>query len=329
MASTTNIMEISYSTVFKKVLRDLDISFVLEHNAFTAPYNTQLGWPLKLPDVDWQQCQLLLLHFQDFVTFKNNRIVELDLVAEHYGPHADRILVTHMHPGLEKVYNGPINLIEFSSHNHREIQVMRDRWTDWQHIALSPKTRPWQCLNGRKCPHRKWAVNILSAWGGGTISYGPDIPLPEWHISQLKGRENCDNFIGLGRVYSESAVNIVTETLYDPEPGLFSEKTIHALAAQQIPIVIGSRGLVAGIRKHGFDMFDDIVDNSYDDLPNETRLSTALESNRDLIMGRIDLSPYHERLCAQREFLLDDYVNIMELRFRRDFEQLAKNLNLI
>ena len=320
-------MVTSHATLFKQVLAKLGIHAHIEYNTFTPPYNPDQGWPLKFPDVNWQDNTLLLLHFQDFVTFQDGRIVELDRVAEHYGKHANRVLVTHMHPGLEKVYNGPVNLIEFSSHNYREIQIMRERWPEWQHITENAKTHSWQCLNGRKCPHRKWTVNILLEWGDGIISYGQDIPLPEWHISQLKGRENCDNFIGLGGVYSKCAVNIVTETLYDPVPGLFSEKTLHALFAQQIPIVIGSQGLVAGIRAHGFDMFDDIVDTSYDSLPNETRLSQALALNRDLIQGRIDLAPYQERLRAQREFLLDDYPTMMELRFLRDCRQLISKLN--
>ena len=320
-------MVTSHATLFKQVLSRLGVHAHFEYNTFTPPYNPELGWPLKLPDVDWESNTMLWLHFQDFVTFQNDRIVELDCVAKHYGPRANRVLVTHMHPGLEKVYNGPINLIEFSSHNYREIQIMRERWSEWQHIAEHVKTQPWQCLNGRKCPHRKWTINILSEWGDGILSYGPDIPLPEWHISQLKGRENCDNFIGLGGVYSKCAVNIVTETLYDPVPGLFSEKTLHALFAQQIPIVIGSQGLVSSIRAHGFDMFDDVVDTSYDSLPNEIRIPRALELNRDLIQGRIDLTPYQQRLRAQREFVLDDYTNMMEMRFQRDCERLISKLN--
>jgi hypothetical protein len=318
---------INHSSLFKNTLTQLNVQAHIEVNTFTAPYNSSLGWPLKLPEIDWQSTQMLLLHFQDFVTFQNEQIVELDRVAEHYGKHANRILVTHMHPGLEKVYSGPINLIEFSSHNYRETQIMRHRWSEWQHIAEHAKTQPWQCLNGRKCPHRRWTVNILSEWGDGIISYGPDIPLPEWHISQLKGRENCDNFIGLGGVYSRCAVNIVTETLYDPVPGLFSEKTLHALFAQQIPIVIGSQGLVSSIRAHGFDMFDDVVDTSYDSLPNETRIPQALALNRDLIQGRIDLAPYQERLRAQREFVLHAYPKLMELKFVRDCKRLISKLD--
>ena len=321
------LVEVSYSSFFKKTLINLRFDLHVIPTTFDPPWHSDHGWLLKLPDIEFKKNTLLLLHFQDFVTFQDGRIVELDRVAKHYGENANQILVTHMHPGLDQVYHGPVNLIEFSSHNYREILVTRNCWPDWRHIAEHAKTRPWQCLNGRKCPHRQWAVNILSDWGNGIISYGTDIPLPEWHISQLEGRENCDNFIGLGGVYSKCAVNIVTETLYDPVPGLFSEKTLHALFAQQIPIVIGSQGLVSSVRAHGFDMFDDIVDTSYDSLPNETRLPQALELNRDLIQGRIDLAPYQERLRAQREFVLDDYPNLMELRFIQDCKQLASKLN--
>lgn len=318
----------NYSQLFENTLKKLGFDAHIELNTFLPPYHPQPGWPLKLPEINWKSNSLLVLHFQDFVTITEQGITELDRVRDHYGKHADRVLVTHMHPGLEKVYNGPVNLIEFSSHNYREIYRMRHCWADWQHVVDQPKTRPWQCLNGRKCSHRRQVVNILSQWGNGVFSYGTDIPLPEWDYGTYRGRENNENFIRLGSVYGACAVNIVTETLYDPVPGLFSEKTLFAMLAQQIPIVIGSQGLVASLRSHGFDMFDDVVDTSYDSLPNETRLVKALELNRDLIQGQVDLLPYRDRLQEQRNFVLDDYTNLMELRFIRDCEHLANKLNL-
>jgi len=318
----------NYSQLFRNTLEKLGLDVHIEPNTFTPPYRPESGWPLKLPEINWKANSLLVLHFQDFVTITDQSIVELDRVHDHYGEHAHRVLVTHMHPGLKKVYNGPVNLIEFSSHNYREIHRMRDCWNDWRHVVEKPKTRPWQCLNGRKCSHRQQVANILSQWGNGILSYGTDIPLPEWDYGTYRGTENNENFIRLAAVYGTCAVNIVTETLYDPVPGLFCEKTLFAILAEQIPIVIGSQGLVASIRAHGFDMFDEVVDTSYDSLPNDTRLKQALALNQDLIQGRIDLSPYQQRLRDQREFVLDDYTNIMELRFIRDCEQLASKLNL-
>ena len=54
----------------------------------------------------------------------------------------------------------------------------------------------------------------------------------------------------------------------------------------------------------------------------DRRAEQAVLLNRDLIQGRIDLSPYQERLRAQREFLLDDYPTMMEIRFQRDISNL-------
>jgi hypothetical protein len=125
--------------------------------------------------------------------------------------------------------------------------------------------------------------------------------LDEWAYNTYRGTENDENFVRLGKIYGSCAVNIVTETLYDHAPGLFCEKTLFAMLAEQIPIVIGSQGLVASLRDRGFDMFDDLVDTSYDCLPNETRLTAALESNQDLIVGKIDLAPYRDTTtCATR-----------------------------
>jgi hypothetical protein len=317
----------NYSQFFRNTLEKLGFDLHLEPNTFTPPYQPESGWPLKLPNIDWKENSLLVLHFQDFVTITDHGILELDRVHDHYGKHAERVLVTHMHPGLEKVYHGPVNLIEFSSHNYREIHRMKECWADWRYVIEQPKTRPWQCLNGRKCSHRRQVANILYQWGNGILSYGTDIALSEWDYGTYRGTENNENFIRSGSVYGSCAVNVVTETLYDPVPGLFCEKTLFAMLAEQIPIVIGSQGLVSSIRAHGFDMFDDVVDTSYDNLHNETRLIQALDLNQDLIQGRIDLAPYRDRLRAQREFLLDDYPTMMEMRFQRDCEQLVSKLN--
>jgi hypothetical protein len=73
-------------------------------------------------------------------------------------------------------------------------------------------------------------------------------------------------------------------------------------------------------------MFDDLVNTSYDTLPNETRIEQAIQLNKDLITGTVDLSQYQERILANREHLLEDWPTMMELRFIRDCERLASDL---
>jgi hypothetical protein len=212
-------------------------------------------------------------------------------------------------------------LIEFSNHNYDLVNQLYQRWPEWQHIVGQPRTQAWQCLNGRMCDHRNRVVQVLQSWAGGVLSYHDRIRLPNYDYTQYT-YNNVDNFINLAYVYGTCAVNIVTETEYDTAPGIISEKTLLAMAAEQIPIVIGHQGIVKHCQELGFDMFTDLVDVSYDTMPNEHRAEQAILLNQDLIQGRIDLTPYQGRLRAQRECLLDDYPTIMEIRFQRDISNL-------
>jgi hypothetical protein len=265
----------------------------------------------------------LLLHFQDLVNIQHGRVLELEQIEQRYGSRADRVVVTYWNHGLDRIYTGPIRLVEFSNHNYDLANQLYQRWPEWQHIINQPKTQAWQCLNGRMCDHRNRVVQTLQGWSDGVLSYHNRIRLPQHDYTQYT-YNNVDNFINLAYVYSTSAVNIVTETEYATAPGIISEKTLLAMAAEQIPILVGHQGIVQHCRELGFDMFSDLVDVSYDNMPNEVRAEQAVWLNQDLILGKIDLAPYQERLRAQREFLLDDFATIMELRFQRDIS----NLNL-
>jgi hypothetical protein len=313
-----------YSVFFNQTLTRLGFDVQAVYNCYDMGYDPESGWPLKLPEFNPGPTSLLLLHFQDFFTNRDGRVVELDRVAEHYGQHANRVLVTYWNHGLS--YKGPVNVIEFSNHNYDLAIALHQRWDEWKHKSVMTKTIPWQCLNGRMCMHRRRTVNVLQNWPNGVLSYGDEIPLPEWAYSTYRGTENDDNFIRLLGVYGSCAVNVVTETEYNTPPGIISEKTLMAFAARQIPIVVGHAGIVQHCKELGFDMFDDLVDTSYDVLPNESRLEQALIRNRDLIQGRIDLAPYQARLQRNREYLLDDFPAWMELRFKRDCERLARDL---
>jgi hypothetical protein len=84
-------------------------------------------------------------------------------------------------------------------------------------------------------------------------------------------------------VYSNTLINLVTETFYFDSWNSFSEmfiteKTWKVFTAKQIPIIIGPRGIVQKLKNYGFDMFEDIIDHSYDNEPDSTRLFSAINS---------------------------------------------------
>ena len=307
-----------YSVLFDQQITKLGLSFTPVYNCFGGSRLPHTGWSLKLPDFD---TDILLLHFQDLVNIQDGCVLELEQIEQRYGSRADRVVVTYWNHGLDQVYSGPIRLVEFSNHNYDLVNQLYQRWSEWQHIVSQPRTQSWQCLNGRMCDHRYRVMQILQGWSGGTLSYHDRIRLPNYDYTQYT-YNNVDNFINLAYVYGTCAVNIVTETEYNTAPGIISEKTLLAMAAEQIPVVIGHAGIVQHCQELGFDMFTDLVDISYDTMSNDRRAEQAVLLNRDLIQGRIDLSPYQERLRAQREFLLDDYPTMMEIRFQRDISNL-------
>lgn len=296
------------------------------YHAYHGEYNQDTGWNLALTMPEFTPKTLVVVHFPDFVTVRDNRVLELEKVEQFYKQHCERVLVTHWTDDLDKVYQGPLNLIKFSNHNYDTANALADSYHVWRHIHSAPKTHAWQCLNGRICPHRRNVAYRMKELNNGWLSLGTEIALPQHNYSHYFGCENLPNFMSLLYVYGSAPVNIVTETEYDPPVGIITEKTQMAIAAQQIPIVIGHQGIVDQCRRQGFDMFDDVVDNSYDTLANDIRWSAALERNWHLFQQPLDLEPYRQRLERNMIRLLWQLPASMETAFVAQARALADRL---
>lgn len=316
----------NHSVLFTEVLSSLGLDVKTIWNSFDMPYDYNTGWPIKLPNIDFQPNTLALMHFQDFVTVQNGKCIELDLLEQHYGKHSNQIVVTHWPRDLSSVYRGPINLIEFSSPNYNVPLAVKRRQSEWEDILSIPKTQTWQCLNGRKCSHRTRTVAKLKTMPNGTLSYSHGMPLSEWDYTTYRGTENDENFIRLKSLYGRTAINIVTETQYDCYPGIITEKTLMAFFANQVPIIIGHPGAVDHCRQMGFDMFDDIVDHSYDYLPDSVRVEQAIDLNQHLLLNGIDHTALTERLNKNRTHALDGLPRWYADNFKTQIQKIANRL---
>lgn len=310
-----------YDNLFRKTFETLGVDVILVPNSFDPPYSWTAGWQVKLPEITFTSNTLVIMYFQDRVTVVDQHVIELELVAEHYGVNARQIVVAHMHPGLDEIYTGPIHLIEFSNHNYELMNNMAAQFSQWRSIANQTKTLAWQCLNGRTTIHRRRAANVLETWPNGVLSYANEILLARWAFNTYAGSTNEENFQRLADVYGRCAFNIVTETVYDEFPGLYSEKTLFAFLAHQIPIIIGTPRLVEKLRVAGFDMFDDVVDHSYDTMANDCRVEQALNLNREVILNS-STRHLRSRLLANRERAL----SILPNWYRTNFETRAREI---
>jgi hypothetical protein len=97
--------------------------------------------------------------------------------------------------------------------------------------------------------------------------------------------DNVSNFKNtLSKYYAETFVEIVTETSFTEKSYLLTEKTLNSIYACNFPIILAGQGAVKLLRSMGMDMFDDIIDHSYDDLENPIdRLYAAISKNQRLL----------------------------------------------
>ena len=113
-----------------------------------------------------------------------------------------------------------------------------------------------------------------------------DLQVDDPDIYGPKPNDNIGNFNrSLRSKYINSFVEIVSESTFTSSSFLVTEKTLHSVYGCNFPIILNSPGAVLQWRSLGFDLFDDIVDHSYDAISNPfDRIFAAVDRNRRLLM---------------------------------------------
>lgn len=97
---------------------------------------------------------------------------------------------------------------------------------------------------------------------------------------------NVSNFNQYLRdIYKNTFVELVSESTFSLPSIMVTEKTRNSIFGYNFPIFIAGVGIVKHLREDlKLDMFDDIIDHSYDAIDdNIARIVTAIESNRRLL----------------------------------------------
>jgi hypothetical protein len=270
---------------------------VCQYCCLQIPAEDNGMWDLKFPNVEWNDRTVVILHCQDFVNVNNNGCRELNLIEQHYGDRANRVVAVTWNMDLASVYSGPVNIVYFPYHSYELLTNLRNTMNQWLPNLALPRTQRFQCLNGVAKKHRIRTVELVRHYPNSIITLDPHLVLEEFSYRDHLSVSNEENFIRLSRsVYGACDINIVTESLYNHYPGIITEKSIFAWLSLQVPILIGYPGIVAHARSLGFDMFDDVVDHSYDQLPNHLRAQAAIELNNHLLVNGIDRNRLQSRL---------------------------------
>jgi hypothetical protein len=116
--------------------------------------------------------------------------------------------------------------------------------------------------------------------------------------------------------YENSYVNITTESMYDDLDNVIhiTEKSFKPFYHYQFPIILATQGHVKMMKeKYGFDFFDDVIDHSYDDEPNQK--NRLIKFVTEII-----------RLTNRKKEMIEFYKNNQE-RFENNKKIVMKNLD--
>lgn len=69
-------------------------------------------------------------------------------------------------------------------------------------------------------------------------------------------------------IYNQSAYSVIAETNADDDYVFFTEKTVKPILSKRLFLMSGNQYSLAALREMGFQTFGDIIDESYDSVPN-------------------------------------------------------------
>lgn len=241
--------------------------------------------PTVIFDNNW------LLDQSKIASLKQHKLSVLDFSSEHYGV-----------DGLDYVYNAledaGINFLllthDPSDHLKFPRMLFYSHWYNWgkENFIIAPnssctRTYKWSCLNGNPRAHRiynyfysrqqSYFNSAYFTFYNADISRHDDVSLPSvvtdfWENTRglLPSRRfdgpRCDSRCDLP-ANTNSYIHLVTETTILAKI-FISEKTWKPIASEQLFLIFGNPGTISHLRNCGIDVFDDIVDHSYDLIDN-------------------------------------------------------------
>lgn len=206
---------------------------------------------------------------------RNKLLQEIDWSLVMGWNHKEEMKYSNIHNFYRFIFNeNEINKMMSDIQYFEEIDIKKSRYEEW----LDWFDRDWDC-------HVK------------------NVPMHiDWHRVYDK------------QTYQNSYVNIVTESCFSRENVVhLSEKTFKPFFFHQFPLYVASKDHAKVTKEmYGFDLFEDIIDHSYDSEPNERKRLFKLFDEI-------------KRLYKNKEEIIKNYPYLME----RFLENERKIINLI
>jgi len=282
------------------------------------PYSDQI-WKLS----NCVQFENELRHYFNNLVIDNNIHVKLvDIVSENYKDYkavvTDNIIVNFEYQALWPEY--------------------------WSSFSYSPKyenripTRLFSCFINRTDPIRQsWFYQLVrrNLIDQGAVSFlldyrksmaPPELDIDnkdqlyQWVFDQgceifkhehelMKSRVPFQNFVGdLDQIMCDSNISLTIETYFDrPDVIAFSEKIFRALQLPRPFLLYCAPNSIKVLREQGFDVYDDIVNHSYDketdSISRQVKILDELEKSKYIVYNAQVLKDFEQRATHNRSLL--------------------------
>jgi hypothetical protein len=143
---------------------------------------------------------------------------------------------------------------------------------------------------------------------------------------------NANNFKNkLIHYYRDTFIDIITETSCTERCFNLTEKTLNSIYGKSFPILISSPGVIAFLRNAGMDMFDDIIDHSYDTIENPIdRIYQSITLNIDLLTNADKVKKLwkinEHRFIKNIDFAKNKLYNFYATRTTERFNNVIENI---
>jgi hypothetical protein len=224
----------------------------------------------------------------------------------------------HLHDDIFVKYN-PLCITFFCATTVKEFQKenITINWTN--------KTKTFNFMINKLRPHRKKLLKLVEQLNLTNYTYSlpwiknpfTSLPVTNYMIGTEKQMpqgirsgsiRNSQNYKQLLQktVFEPSCISLITEPSYIEKEALISEKTIMAIYGGTIPIWVGGWRCADSMRMLGFDVFDDLVDHTYQSLEDPIRrVEKSIELNLDLLSSFTMTSQILLRLQHNLDLMLD------------------------
>lgn len=342
---------------FSKFTIDYDIQiveFFYDPEGVDYDYLANLDYHAKL--IFWV-CTDSIISKQTFNYYENTVIEPFDKMQDICRHHSDKKFVLLCHQSnLEQYVNVPNLYVEHIINIKLEKRYKKCRLKNFGN-----KPRSWFCINNYLREHRVGVISYLLADREirlyGKIGFNPIFQLQQERFKRIinsyfkfnkrqmkqinkgynellklpfsglaKGviRDPIDNYNKkLSTLYESTFLEIITGSLYFEPTPFFSEKEIQCVYGMNFFIFINCPYSINVFKnKFGFDVFDDIIDHSYDSIRDPTqRLVQAIDCNKNLLTSPKTLANLwkeNRQRFEENIDLMDNYLYNKE--FQQDFD---------